>query len=146
MRDKKDVLVGSVTYQIYPMSPLKANKVLIQFTKLFGKTLANALLNLIKGDGEVLDKEISEIKNGTENVEAMAKAFAEFSQDVDEDKFEALIKELIKPDLVIGDGEKIANIDHHFSKYGLFHLYKVCYHVLRVNYSDFLEGVAEGLG
>ena len=146
MRDKKDVIVDDIKYQVYPMSPLKANRVLVQLTKVFGKTIANVIMNFLKGGDESLDKDIKELGKGLGNLEAMAKAFADFAVDVDEDKFEGLLLVLLNKDLITADGKKMLSIDSHFGNHGLLHMYKVCWVVLQANYSDFLEGAAESLG
>jgi len=149
MRDKKDVTVDSVNYQIYPMSPLSANSVLVKMTKLFGKTLANFLIELLKGDDQqkkkALDSSVSSLVKA-ENAEAVAKAFIEFCSDVEEEDVKSFILVVLNKDLVIPHDGKMITVDDYFNKYGLLHLYKVLWEVLKVNYSDFLEGVAGNAG
>ena len=144
MRDKQDFIIDEVQYQIYPMSPLKANRVLIQMTKLFGKTIANFILGLLKGDDTkaIIDADLKDIGKKLENLEAMAEAFADFSQDIDADEMEKFIISLFSKDLVIADGKKFVSVDVNFANYGLMHMYKVCWASLKANYSDFLDEVA----
>jgi len=144
MREPAKVEVDGVNYLINLMSPLQANRIVIQLTKSLGKPVANFLMQAVKGDTEknklLLDTDIKKL--GLNNIDAMAKGLMELTSSLDADEVEDLITTLLNKDYVIPDGKKYANVNLHFGNYGLLHMYKVCYQVLVANFRDFLDELA----
>jgi len=147
MREQKTVIIDSVSYNIMPCSPLKAQRILVKLINTFGKPISNFILQLLKGDTKgLLDTDLESFGKGEKNLEAIASAFMEFSADADEEKIEQFTLTLINVDFVKPDGKRMITVDSHFNEYGLLHMYKVMWSVLQVNFSDFLEGVVGKVG
>lgn len=143
MRESKKVEVGGVSYLINPMNPLKANRIMVKLVKLLGPTIANLLMHLIKGEKknikEAIDADLGDFTKG--NLDDVVKGIIDLTARLDEDDVERMILQLLEPKFVIPDGKKYVNMETHFSEFGLFHMYKVVFEVLKVNFQDFLGGL-----
>ena len=144
MRESKTVEVDGVSYLINPMGLLKANRIMVRLVKLLGSPVANFLMQLVKGDTKkdkksLLDMDLNDIV--TNNIDKMVDAVMELTSKLDEEEVDIMIKDLLGSKFVIPDGKQYLNIESHFGAYGLVHLYKVMFEVLKVNFRDFLDAL-----
>ena len=138
MRESQTIDVDGVSYLINPMSPLKANRVMIDIFKMLGSPIATFLMQLVKGEKKVqsfVDVDIT----SSDNVQGIVDAIINLTSHLDADVVEAMIKTLLAPNFVIPDGKKYMNLETHFGNFGLVHMYKVMFEVLKVNFRDFLD-------
>lgn len=121
----KEIHLGEKKYTIKMYSPTKATKVLPRLLKLLGGPLV-----------EILNE-----NNGSE-IDKVSKALMSLGENLNEDEFESLIKELMGA--VIFEGQPVNTIyDVHFDD-GIASVFILAGEVIKWNYKDFLSLVLAG--
>lgn len=141
MREPNEIVIGDVTYKMYPMSPFKSSKILTRILKLIGKPLAT-----IVGDAKNQKKE--SLLEADVSPELIGEALSLMTDNLDENQIEKLMRDLLPLDLLsfASEGEdfkKISNLDGHLNKQEkpLSHLFRLAKFSLEVNYADFLDEI-----
>lgn len=138
MREPKRTTIDDVQYNVTPMSPIAASKLLTRLLKIVGEPIGK-LASLKKEEGAkgLLDSNI--------DGDLIGEALSALTEKLDENEIESILKRVISPDYVTfstdGDSwKKLVSIDGHFSQYGgMAGMFKLARFVLETNYSDFLK-------
>jgi|SRR5579884_1101797 len=120
--------VGDTTYTIQQFTATRANRMLVRLVKQLGPFLTEVM---------TLDPKK---KDDPEQVKKLAHAIQSLAQNLTEDEFDSLCKDLLEATFV-GTQQVIADFDLRFQG-KLFEMYKLLAQVVMVNYSDFLAGLA----
>lgn len=142
MRKMHEKEIDGVQYSMYEMNPFKSAPLLTRILKLLGNPLAKMIQGAKqKEGGSFLDADISG--------DLMGEAIKELTERLNEKDVNKLMQDLLVKDLITFQTEdmdapkKIVNIENHFGKFGLLHLFKVVRFSLEVNFGDFFGGLAE---
>ena len=142
MREPHNKEIDGVEYVMYEMNPFKSSALLTRLLKLLGKPIANVIAGIDKKEGEsIMDANIDKKLIGL--------AVEELSMRLNEKEVEKLMKDLLDKNLItfktegMEDHKKITNIESHFGKFDLLHLFKVVKFALEVNFKDFFVGLAD---
>jgi len=137
MREPQRTTIGDVQYNVTPMSPIKASKLLTRLLKIVGEPIGK-LANMKKEGGKgLLEQQI--------DGKLISEALSALTEKLDEDEMETLLKKIIHSDYVTfttdGDAyKKLTSIDGHFTEFGgMGAMFKLARFVLETNYSDFLK-------
>ena len=142
MRKPHEKTIDGVEYIMYEMNPFKSSALLARMLKLLGKPVASIIRGVNKKEGQ----SIMEVDF---NQEMIGMAVEELSTRLNEKEVEKLMKDLIVKDLTtyktedMEEFKKITNIENHFGKFNLLHLFKVVKFALEVNFENFFGGLAE---
>lgn len=142
MRKPHEKEIDGVHYLMYEMNPFKSSALLTRLIKLLGKPVASMISGIDKKEGQsLLESNFDEKLIGT--------AVEELSTRLNEKEVDKLMKDLLSKDLItykteeMEEHKKILNVESHFGKFGLLHLFKVVKFALEVNFGDFFGGLAE---
>jgi len=142
MRKPHEREIDGIDYVMYEMNPFKSSALLTRLLKLLGKPIASMISGIDKKEGQsLMDSSFDEKLIGT--------AVEELSMRLSEKEVDRLMKDLLVKDLITFKEEgadefrKISNLETHFGKHGLLHLFKVVKFSLEVNFGDFFGGLAE---
>ena len=142
MRKPHEKEIDGVHYVMHEMNPFKSSGLLTRLLKLLGKPMASIISGIKKDDGQsILDSNLDQSLIGA--------AVEDLSSRLNEKEVDKLIKDLLVKDLIafktedMEEHKKIANLETHFGKFGILHLFKVVKFALEVNFGDFFGGLAE---
>jgi hypothetical protein len=145
-REQKIVIDG-VTFQVAPFMAVEGLRLKAHLVRTFGPALGE----LLGGINSVRD--IGDLNLGGNSI---SKGLEKLLEQLDEDKFEALIKRLLTNVIALWtEGGKSRSIafNEDFSAAmqlvflgKLFSIYELVIFVLRVNYPDFFDKVVSGIG
>jgi len=142
MRKPHEKTIDDVEYVMHEMNPFKSSALLARMLKLLGKPIANIIQGVDKKPGQ-------SIMEADFNQDMIGMAVEELSNRLNEKEVEKLMKDLLVKDLITfkdedsEDFKKVSNLENHFGKFGLLHLFKVVKFSLEVNFEDFFGGLAE---
>lgn len=142
MRKPHEKTIDDVEYVMYEMNPFKSSALLARMLKLLGKPIASIIQGVNKKDGQ-------SIMEADFNQDMIGMAVEELSTRLHEKEIEKLMKDLLVKDLItyktddMEEFKKIANVENHFGKFDLLHLFKVVKFALEVNFENFFGGLAE---
>lgn len=144
MRKPHEKEIDGVEYLMYEMNPFKSSALLARLLKLLGKPVSKFIQGIDKKEGQ-------SIMEADFNQEMIGLAIEELSTRLHEKEVEKLMKDLLVKDLItykdseagMEEHKKILNVESHFGKYTLLHLFKVVKFALEVNFEDFFGGLAE---
>lgn len=142
MRKPHERTIDEVEYVMYEMNPFKSSALLTRLLKILGKPIASMISGIDKKEGE-------SIMNANFDEKLIGLAVEELSMRLSEKEVEKLMKDLLVKDLItyktedMEDFKKITNVESHFGKFNLLHLFKVVKFALEVNFGDFFGGLAE---
>ena len=142
MRKPHERDIDGVSYVMYEMNPFKSSALLTRLIKLLGKPIASLIAGIEKKEGE-------SILEGNLDEKLIGLAVEELSIRLNEKEVEKLMKDLMPAGLItykteeMEEHKKISNLDNHFGKFNLLHLFKVVKFALEVNFGDFFGGLAE---
>ena len=139
MRNRKEVIIDGVKYDIGPISPTKSVKLMTKITKVLGPSLVKMLK-----DGFDPKKNLADLDIGELNLDEV---FAEFFDRLDEDELQSVMTTLLSSSLHSGT-EVIQGLgtitedkfDVIFQDTGVLHMFKVVKESVGVTYSDFFAG------
>jgi len=142
MRKPHERTIDDVEYVMYEMNPFKSSALLTRLLKILGKPIASMISGIDKKEGD-------SIMNANFDEKLIGAAVEELSLRLNEKEVEKLMKDLLVKDLItyktddMEDFKKISNVESHFGKFNLLHLFKVVKFALEVNFGDFFGGLAE---
>lgn len=142
MRKPHERTIDEVEYVMMEMNPFKSSAILTRLLKILGKPIASMISGIDKKEGESL-------MNSNFDEKLIGAAVEELSTRLNEKDVEKLMKDLLVKDLItyktedMEEFKKIANVENHFGKFGLLHLFKVVKFALEVNFGDFFGGLAD---
>lgn len=127
MQNFKQITVGENQYTIKMFSPTRATKLFAKLVKLMGAPLA------LMADGKKEDAQLGEM---------LSKAMMALAQNLDEDQFDVLLKELLAG--AVYENQPLDTIyDKHFSG-GIMNAFLLAGEVIKYNYKDFLSVLPGG--
>ena len=142
MRKQHEKTIDGVDYLMYEMNPFKSAALLSRLLKLLGKPISKIIQGVNKKEGKsLMDSDFDQDMIGV--------AVEELTSRLHEKEIEKLMKDLVVSDLTtyktdeMEDFKKLGNIENHFGKFSILHLFKVVKFALEVNFADFFAGLAE---
>jgi hypothetical protein len=146
---EKKIVIDGVTFQVAPFMAVEGLRLKAHLVRTFGPALGELL-------GGIDGKKISSIAEISLGGNSFAKGLEKLLEQLDEDKFIALIKRLLANVIAIwNEGGKSRSISFtqdfdtamqlvFLGK--LFSVYELMVFVLKVNYPDFFDKVVSGIG
>jgi hypothetical protein len=144
---EKKIVIDGVTFQVAPFMAVEGLRLKAHLVRTFGPALGE----LLGGVNSV--KDIGDISLGGDSI---SKGLEKLLEQLDEDKFEALIKRLLTNVIAIwteGGKSRSVSFGQDFETAmqlvflgKLFSIYELIIFVLRVNYPDFFDKVVSGFG
>ena len=142
MRKPHEKNIDGTEYLMYEMNPFKSAALLARLLKLLGKPISSIIQGVEKKEGQsIMDAEF--------NMDLIGMAVEELSVRLGEKEVDKLFKDLLVKDLItykteeMEEFKKVLNVEQHFGKFPLLHLFKVLKFALEVNFEDFFGGLAE---
>lgn len=142
MRKPHEKTIDGAEYIMYEMNPFKASALMSRILKMIGKPVASIIQGVDKKPGQT-------IMEADFNQEMIGTAVEELVKQLNEKDLIKLMKDILPLELITFKSEdmeefkKIPNIESHFGKFKLIHLYKVLKFGLEVNFEDFFSSLAE---
>jgi hypothetical protein len=147
-REQKIVIEG-VTFQVAPFMAVEGLRLKAHLVRTFGPAFGELLGGI---DGQKIGS-IGDISLGSDGI---ARALEKLLEQLDEDKFEALVKRLLINVIAIwpeGGKSRSVSFGQDFEAAmqlvflgRLFSIYELIIFVLKVNYPDFFSKVVSGIG